>query len=242
MAETKDLFGNKIYKYTKRMSKSKLNAFISCPKKFQLMIDYPQESQTSEALMNGIKVHNMFDKLYEKRNKYNSKDELMEALNKIQPEGYERYKEHFCNWQQEMGFPYVENTEEKIYDEREDMVIKYDRIDFDGRTRILWDYKTGKLKTAEEFELELIQYAYYFMKHKRCRVHYVGIYFADHGKADLIKVTDERIQRCIANIRNSVAEIRDCENSGVFPAKPSWTCKFCQWNHLCPVYNQKNKK
>lgn len=228
----------KEYKYVKRLSKSKLNSFINCPKQFKLMCDYPNESRPGPALIKGIKVHDMFDKLYDNGNQYNSKQDIINKLYEIEPNDYHEYKGKFAEWQEEMGFPNVESTEEKIFDKDDNVVIKYDRIDYDGHTRILWDYKTGKLKNVIDFEFELIVYAYYFMKHTRKRVDYVGIYFADHGKADIIEVTDERIQRVLANVHNYISEIKDCENSKVFPAKKSWTCKWCSWNHLCEAYKK----
>jgi len=234
------LFGNTVkeYNYTKRLSKSKLNCFINCPKQFQLMNDNPKEGIPGPALIKGIKVHDMFDKLYDYKKQYNSKEEIIKKLMEIEPNEYHDYKEKFAEWQKEMNFPKIENTEEKIYDKEDDIVIKYDRLDFDGKTRIMWDYKTGKLKTALDHEFELILYAYYYMKKTRDRIHYVGIYFADHGKADIIKVTDKRIQRVLCDIHNYISEIKDCENSNCFPARKTWKCRFCSWNHLCEVYNK----
>lgn len=235
------LFGDtgKNYKYTKRLSKSKLNSFINCPKQFQLMCDYPKESKPGPALIKGIKVHDMFDKLYDYKKQYNSKEEIINKLMEIEPNEYHEYKEKFAKWQEEMNFPPIENTEEKIFDEEDNIVIKYDRLDYDGNARIMWDYKTGKLKNVQDFEFELILYAYYYMKKTRKRVHYAGIYFADHGIADMLEVTDERLQRVLAQVHNYISEIKDYENSKVFPAKKSWKCKWCQWNHICGVYNKK---
>lgn len=229
----------KDYKYIKRLSKSKLNSFAQCPKQFQLMTDYPNESVPGPALINGIKVHDMFDKLYENTNQYHNKEDILKKLDEIEPNNFKDYKEKFAIWQEEMCFPIIENTEEKIFDKEDNIVIKYDRIDYDGDIRILWDYKTGKKKKVENFEFELLQYAYYFMKHTRKKVHYVGIYFADHGVSDLMEITDEKIQQMLVQLHNYISDIKDMEMQGSFPAKLGFQCKFCQWNHLCSQYQNK---
>lgn len=241
MSKDTSLFGDvqRDYKYTKRLSKSKLLSFMNCPKQFKLMNDYPNESKPGPALIKGIKVHDMFDKLYENGRQYNNKEDIIFELNRISPNEYDEYKMPFANWQEEMGFPKVESTEEKIYDKEDDIVIKYDRIDYDGTTRILWDYKTGKLKAAIDHEFELMLYAYYYMKATRKKVHYVGIYFADHGISDLIKVTDDKISRMLTQTYQEISNIKEYENINTFPAKPSFTCKWCSWNHLCDTYLKK---
>jgi CRISPR/Cas system-associated exonuclease Cas4 (RecB family) len=139
-----------------------------------------------------------------------------------------------------------ESVEGKIYSESQDMVIKWDRIDFDGKRRTIWDYKTGKLYTGKQFtdkfKFELMIYAFIYMLETKKKVDYVGIYFIDHGKALTLEVDNESIQDIIKQIFELKLEMNDYQQNNVWPERYSFTCRWCDFKNKCDSYKRFSKK
>ena len=224
---------------SKRLSKSKINSFKQCPKQFYLTHHYPEYIEKGEALIRGTELHDILDKLYDYDIDFKDMEAVYNTLSEIDKEKkYKKQIQFFVDWLKSINYQVPENTEEKIYDIEDDIVIKYDRIDYDGQNRILWDYKTGKKKSMDNFKFELLMYAYYYMKNKKKQIDYVGIYFIDHGSFLLLKVKKEDLQEVLADIHNQKAQIRESERSDVWPAKLQFFCKFCPVNKICEKYQK----
>ncbi|MFW6025475.1 MAG: PD-(D/E)XK nuclease family protein [Candidatus Woesearchaeota archaeon] len=226
-------------KISNRLSKSKIKSFKQCPRQLYLTQTYPEEIVKGEALIRGTELHDILDKLYSYNIDFKDKEQVYKTLLNLDTQNkYTPQLNLFVDWLELLEFPVPENTEEKIYDKQDDIVIMYDRIDYDGEKRVLWDYKTGKKKNVNEFKFELMMYAYYFMKQKRKQVHYVGIYFIDYGTFDMLPVTKKDLQEVVADIHNEQANIREAERNNVFPAKLQFFCKWCPVNHICEKYQK----
>lgn len=222
----------------KKLSKSKLLTFETCPKKYWFSQYYPELNKPSPAMARGIEIHDILDQTFELNDLPNNKTELFNEIMKL-PNAI-KYKDEikkFIEWHEEMNYITPESCEEKLYDEQTDIVVKWDRIDYDGNNRCLIDYKTGQKKTVENHKFELLLYAFIFMKVKKLRVDYVAIYFVDHKHFDMLKVTKKDIQEMLVKLYDYKDNMRDMQNQGVWPGKKNWTCKWCPFKEHCSVYN-----
>lgn len=262
------------YKFTKRLSKSKLECYKQCPKKFYFMKTQPYEALEIPALIRGSALHETFDDFEQyrmlNRDKDYNRETCLNLLHKVgakhKPEydrslemiktdweqgpktkpmkkypTFEKAIEMFVDWLEEFNFMIPESCEEKIYDSDDDFVAMYDRVDFDGKVRILWDYKTGAIGKKEKFEPQLAWYNIYFTKKHLKNIDYLGIYFADHNKYFLIPVNDEFLQKHYAELHNLKFEIEECESEDRWPTKKNFLCGWCQYRHLCPLFGGEEK-
>jgi len=223
---------------SKRLSKSKLNTFITCPKQYWFSQYFPQKAEIVPAMVRGSELHDLFEEVY--KVPHLDKSKLLATFNTLKngPK-YEKEVTKFIKWLDELGIVKPESVEEKIYNKEDDVVIKYDRIDFDGDTRILWDYKSGRVHPVKDFKFELGLYALFYQKEHKKPIHFVGIYFIDSGTYDLIKVDKQLLQEVYTTFLENKELIKDYQNLNVWPAKKNWKCKWCRWKDDCEVYNKK---
>ncbi len=224
-----------------RLSKSKLLEFKQCPKKFYFSRLFPQEIEQSEAMIRGSNLHDLFEEFEQYRI---SNKEF--AINKWKH--LERFEEKYIpqiklfmdKFLRKFNGIIPESVEGKIYSEKEDIVIKWDRIDFDGKNRIIWDYKTGKLYKGRAFEskfkFELMIYAFIYMLETKQRINYVGIYFIDHGEYQLLEVTNKDIQDIIVEIKELKMQLNDYYKNNTWPEKYSYLCNYCSFKNKCETY------
>lgn len=237
-----DLNSVEIKDITKRLSKSKLNTFKTCPRQYWFSAYFPEQAAPSPAMIRGVRLHNLFDDIFkvEEIKDIKSRLSFLEQTQNLKNANlFTKELEKFATFQEQLGFIFPESCEEKIYDEEEDLVIKWDRIDFDGEHRVIWDYKSGQLKDVTDFWYELGIYALIYMKKTGKRVHYVGIYFMDHGTYDLIEVTEEYMIKVLTEIYNDKSELKSCQDNNNWPTNKGMHCNWCRWKTKCPAYNKK---
>jgi len=226
---------------TKRLSKSKINTFKQCPKRFYFSQTDPKPFVKHPAMERGTELHDIFENLYKDSLELkpdNFKDQLMKIPNS---DKYLKEMNKFIEWQSQNNFMLPESCEEKIYDNELDIVIKWDRIDFDGKSRCLIDYKSGKLKKVSDFKSELMIYACIYMRNTKQRIDYVGIYFIDHGIFEYIPVTNEDMQQTILELDDIKCEMTDYQNINYWPEKSSYLCEWCDWKDNCSTYQRYKK-
>lgn len=232
---------------TKRLSKSKLLVFKDCPKQYYFRENFPQEFVPSPQMIRGTKLHDLFEEFEQWRI-----DKKEQAINKWKH--LDRFEEEFVpqiklfinKFLKKYDGIVPESVEGKIYSEAQDMVIKWDRIDYDGKNRTIWDYKTGNLyigkQFVDKFKFELMVYAFIYMLETKKKVNYVGIYFIDHGKSQLIKVDDNTIKEIIKEIFELKLEMSDYQQNGIWPERYSYKCRWCDYKNKCSSYKRFNKK
>lgn len=121
------------------------------------------------------------------------------------------------------------NTEEKI--EYLDWVGVVDRIDKINDKIIIIDYKTTKGFTIEEYEDELLLYAWLVKHQKNITPSYIAIYFTENNNFIYKAITNKDIEENI-NILNEEKKLYEkaiAENK--FPKQPGYYCKL-----YCPFY------
>jgi len=230
---------------TKRLSKSKLLVFKNCPKQYWFQQYYPQEIKPSSQMIRGTNIHDLFEEFEQWRiNNNESSINKWKHLEKFKEEYTPQIKLFINNFLKKYK-TIPESVEGKIYSEEQDIVIKWDRIDYDGNKRILWDYKTGNLYKGaafiNKFKFELMIYAFIYMLETGKRIDYVGIYFIDHGVDSLIKVDNKSIQEIIKEIFELKLEMNDYQQNNVWPEKYSYSCRWCDYKDKCSTYQRFNK-
>jgi len=157
---------------------------------------------------------------------------------------YEKQVKMFVDWIEQLGFTYPENCEEKIYDEDFDFVALYDRLEFDGKVRIVMDYKTGKEHDLSDYtDDELPWYAFFIeKKYPEKKIDYVLIYFVDLGKAKLVKYTEEMSMNAMSKFQFLEDGVDECIRNNNWPAQLNNYCGYCPYNEKCKMYQWKLKK
>jgi len=124
---------------TKRLSKSKINSYLTCPKKYWFEQNFPEKFVTNEAMQRGSELHQIFEDLYTKpANLSDDKIKFKETIMKLDNSNkYVDQVNKFIDWQEQFKFMKPESVEKKIYDAEEDLVVMWDRVDFDGKKRCL---------------------------------------------------------------------------------------------------------
>jgi len=231
---------------TKRLSKSKLLVFKQCPKLYYFRENFPTEFKPSPQMERGTKLHDLFEEFELSRINNKTKFNEWKHLKRFSDEYVPQIKLFINKFLKEYNNIVPESVEGKIYSKSQDMVIKWDRIDFDGKNRIVWDYKTGNLYTGKQFtdkfKFELMIYAFIYMLETKKKVDYVGIYFIDHGSHQLIKVDNESIQSIIKQIFELKLEMKDYQQNGIWPERYGFKCRWCDYKKKCDSYKRFNKK
>lgn len=126
-----------------------------------------------------------------------------------------------------------------------------DRLDKEGESFVINDYKTNKQlppEEKEEYREQLTLYALgvkqkygkYFQKLK-ARLHYLHFELTDEWE-----ITDELLQPIIEKYReaiNAIEKARFDYNMGIttaFPTKQNAYCKYCEYQQLCPLWKHLN--
>jgi putative RecB family exonuclease len=199
-----------------------------------------EEDLLGESSMNLTNSESTLESTHFNFNKYpelfDSEEKILERFSKVSnSDKYPKEIKHFIEYQKNVNFLVPESVEEKVYDKELDLVAMWDRVDFDGDKRCMIDYKTGRLKKVEDHKFELLLYAYIYMRKYKRRIDYVAIYFVDHGKFDIMPITDDDIEGFIVEYSNIKMEMEDCQRNDVWPAKKNWTCQWCSFKPKCPI-------
>ena len=233
------------------LSKSKINTFISCPRKFYYQ--YIEKIQTSNEFAEiGIDIHSIAEEFL-KLNKFGSREDILNVL--LNSSTYkEEYREH-CDNLATFFYDMLVEREYSVFS-AEEKLVSY-RYKFTGLADlvledkqgnlIIIDYKTGKSSTAKHYKLEL---CYYKMlveeKFKGKKVSHVGIFFTKDGFLCLLEFSEdkEKFSRedvcsiydyyLACNFIKTVRiEIEDYTENNNFPPRRQHLCNYCGYIGEC---------
>ena len=232
-----------------RLSKSKINTFQQCPRKFRYIYvdELPRAEPDDESpLTIGTEIHNIFEeflkdvdlewfssigsagqlniiKEYDIDNKYISHlRNFLVFLNDIIDDGYNILG---CE-------PHFESSELNLHGYL-DLVLEKD-----GKLTVI-DYKTGKAKAITEFRLELIYYALLAQKELNLPVEMVGIFFSKTGHlklANFIEEPDKGAWISYEDVQSAVLYLKEVERKieeEDFRFKTNWLCDYCDYQTEC---------
>ena len=228
-----------------RLSKSKINNYLQCPRKFRYSYINKIETGENEHFKIGTDVHKIaedFINIWKKENSIDFLDTLYELESKYEDD----YKDHCQNLAEffkkiliDEGYE-VLSTEDDIISEKYNFSGKYDLVlEKEGKLTVI-DYKTGKSSSVRDYVTEL---CYYKMlvedKYPEKTVEYAAIYFTKDGGYSELMFTDAEysaINCSLTEYNNKldlIEEVRKKIETGEFPPKRQYLCQYCDFKTHC---------
>lgn len=250
----------------KFFSPSSINTYLKCPRQYlySYILDLRAKDGNPNSLSYGLAVHEAceFAVTYAKENlNYPSKEEFItvfkKSLSKLPLSDYNQREILEQRGENSLGKFYVNlcatpismlhQTEMKIELELDGVKFKgfIDRIDknSDG-TYSIYDYKTGKAKTAriicpegehEDYYNQLALYKYYFEKSTGEKVKDTTFIFPEEFEKNLtIELSEKDCEDVISKFKTAISDIKSYK----FPPVPDKNnakqpCMFCSYRDFC---------
>jgi ATP-dependent helicase/DNAse subunit B len=231
-----------------RLSVSAMKTYESCRRKYYYQyIKKVQRKQDWEHLKVGNFVHKVLEMFHLKL-----KDESLDlthgpavmkemcskywaefALSQEQVDTAKKMLKQYLAQMSQLGMPKVLAAEKKFYlmiDSDISMVGVIDRVDEDGETYHLVDYKTGKSKYLDE--VQLMVYALAMFKEKPEASVFVASYLclAEDCKYITYKFTKTDTEKLIEKIKLVAKNIREDKT---WEPTPTPLCKYCDFAQIC---------
>jgi len=235
------------------LSYSQLNTYKSCPYKFKLRYILKIPTKPSIPLLYGSIIHNVLHQMYKNLRDQKYLLELEIAYNIIDNQWsispFETLEE--AKSYKDKAKSSIKSYYEKIYKKTETPILleenfktlskgivitgKIDRIDKNGTSYKMIDYKTGRIHDLKEVKKNLQLKIYSLASIQKFNIipTEIGLFFVDN----LLDVSFSPDQRYIDNLQKDINEkimpVMDSINSGLFPAKPGMFCKTCEYKNVC---------
>ena len=238
-----------------RLSKSKINTFIECPRKFKYRYIDEITEEPNKYMQFGTYVHeiaeNVANKLME--NEYVDKQIIDDAFKSINYDAEFEADQHLDGLKKFFYDIYSNGyqifaAEDLIYDEKQNLVGIIDIVieKKDTNELIIFDYKTGRPGPITRYKLELCVYK----RLLECRYpeHNIisgGIYFTgysayrianfEESKEDYFtSKSKENIKETDFNYVSTVSDkIYETIERKYFMAKKGFMCKYCFYKKRC---------
>ena len=227
-----------------KLSKSKINEYLQCPRKFRYVYVNEIETEENEHFKIGGDVHKIaedFIKLWQKDDSIDFLDTLYELESKYEDD----YKDHCQNlaefFKEKLtceGYE-VFSTEEYIISEKYNFSGKSDLVlEKDGKLTVI-DYKTGKSSSVRDYVTELCYYKMLVEDKYSKTVEYAAIFFTKDGGYSELMFTDAQysaVNCSITEYNNKIElieEVREKIEAGEFPPKRQYLCKSCDFKDHC---------
>jgi RecB family exonuclease len=218
-----------------KLSVSKIEEFDKCKYSYYLtnISQEKKESEDPAQLIKGVEIHQMFDDAYKDIIDNKDRQEVLKAIEtqiKKDPK-YVKYKDHADNFlalNKRIGGSLPLYREVKLFDSELNISGVIDRVDYDGNSLVIIDYKTGKESTVKKHHFQLAIYTYLFSKtHNQNPTHW-GIYFSDTGNLLIEKVNWDLVRKACSKVSSTRKEILKTIESNQWDKKPSFLCKWCK--------------
>ena len=231
-----------------KLSKSKVNSYLKCPLEFKFQYIDEIEVPENKYMALGSDVHLIAEKFTEKFGddiaSIDTHNELLKIAHDLDI-GYD-LTAHIDNLSSFFDEIFVENSyslfsnEEYLLDEKNrfsgicDIILEDENDEL-----VVIDYKTSKSSSFSKYRLELCYYKLLVENVYDRKVSAVGVFFTKNGRLRLLDVCDEENKRKYLN-QNEINEaidtlhnVRENINNGVFPARRQFLCKYCTFRNLC---------
>lgn len=236
-----------------RMSKSKINQYLVCPRAFRFSYIDKEDKLPPEKgspLQIGIDVHQIFEDYYKDPRAKEITEPYDLSMFEIlcEYEGYRDYTkfiENFIDFNQTLietnGVPgYIPvDVEVKLYDPDLNFVGIIDAVYDTPDGIVILDYKTGKTKAITEYRTELALYKVLYERQANCEVNYVGIYFPRNNDLRMAKILkpDEEPEgkEMVLTLEDeftalaTLDEVRERIAKNHFPPQPGFLCNWCSY-------------
>ncbi|MBQ6100150.1 MAG: PD-(D/E)XK nuclease family protein [Methanobrevibacter sp.] len=231
-----------------RLSKSKVNTYLKCPKEFKFQYIDEIPSKPNKYMSLGSDVHliaeKFTDKFEDNLDGIDIQNELIEIARDLDI-GY-GLDEHIDNLAKFFNEVFVENNY-KFHSNEEYLIDKKHRFsgicdiileDENGHLVVI-DYKTSNSSSFSKYRLELCYYKLLVENVYHKPVSAVGVFFTKNGRLRLLDVCEEENKRkylsyCeIDEAIDTMYDVRDKINRKEFPAKKQYLCRYCTYKKLC---------
>ncbi|WP_406534509.1 PD-(D/E)XK nuclease family protein [Methanobrevibacter sp.] len=240
-----------------KLSKSKVNTYLKCPLEFKFQYIDEIEVPQNKYMALGSDVHLIAEKFSEKFEDNLDEVDIENELIKIAFEeniGYD-LTDHIDNLGSFFKRAFVDN-DYKLFCQEEYIIDEENRfsgicdiiLEDENGELIVIDYKTSKSSSFSKYRLELCYYKLLVENVFGKTVSRVGIFFTKNGRLRLLDVCDEENKRYYLNndeIQQAIDTLHDVRkdiNSGKFPAKKQFLCRYCTYKDLCDDYLYKNSR
>ena len=245
------------------LSYSHIQTYERCPKRYMYTYVDKIPQPLHRSLSFGTSIHNaLYKYLHIYRSIRNNQqqhslfdapaalpglDVLLECLDASwidagyfsQEEMYQRKQEGIdilSNFYSAMGTPEILFLEKSFSTHFDTISIRgrYDRVDITSKNSLeIIDYKTGKLRTAEECEQDMQMHLYQKALGEQFPGYSISttLYFLEHN----IKIQFTHSQESITKTQRTIKSIGNAINQGLFEPTPEVNkCHSCPYNKICP--------
>ena len=193
------------------LSKSKINTFIECPRKFKYRYIDEITEEANKYMLLGTEVHEIAEEIARELLDGNEIDDVFLNLEYDEKLGdHIRGLEKFFKDIYSNGYE-IFSVEEYIVDEESnmngivDIVIKNSRDEL-----IIFDYKTGKPRNIDKYKLELCG----------------GDYFKSQSKGDIGDGDFDYVDAVVDNLYETI-------DRNYFKKEKGFLCRYCFYKEMC---------
>lgn len=229
------------------LSKSKINTFIECPRKFKYRYIDEIAEEANKYMLLGSEVHEIAEEIAIELMEGNEIEDVFLNLEYDEKlEDHIRGLEKFFNDVHSNGYE-IFSVEEYIVDNDSNMNGIVDIVIRNNNDElIIFDYKTGKARSIEKYKLELCVYKVLLeSKYPNLNVVSAGIYFTGDGVyriGNFGSVGDDYFKsQSKGNIDNGdfdyvdsvVDNLYETMDRNYYMRKKGFLCRYCFYKEMC---------
>lgn len=236
------------------LSKSKINTFLQCPRKFKYRYIDEIKEEPNEYMQFGTAVHEIAEdianELIEKENV--NEETINDVISNVKYEGNFDIEDHIEGLKEFFNDIYANNyeifsAEEYILDESDNLIGIIDIVIKNKSDElIIFDYKTGKPRSIDKYKLELTVYKMLLeSKYPNYKVISAGICFTgdnayrianfDNAKEDYFtSQSKEKIKENDFEYVDKISQhIYKTIDRNYFVTRKGFMCKYCFYKDHC---------
>ena len=231
-----------------KLSKSKINCYLKCPREFKYRYIDEIEVEPNEYMELGTKVHliaEIYAKIYGDNPQENPRYylDLIAMQEKINIDEIDIHLDSLASF---FKRAFIEN-DYKLFSQEE--YLTDETHNFSGITDIILetpngdliviDYKTGSSSSFSKCRLELGYYKMLVENNYNKNVISAGIFFTKDNKLRLLHFKDnenKRIYMCNRELDeglDTLYEVRKNINESKFPKEEQFLCRYCTYSSIC---------
>ncbi|MDD4804965.1 MAG: PD-(D/E)XK nuclease family protein [Candidatus Pacebacteria bacterium] len=234
-----------------KLSKSKVNCFLQCPRKFKYenidMIPQPTPAKGSP-LDIGLAIHKIFELFVKEHSnedisQMNKEDILSILMLYDRAKEFERHMINFADFIYECfqnGYQ-VYTAEYYIHNLDYDLSGLADLVLIKDNKLTVVDYKTGKTNSVRKYLLELSYYVILCEEEFDLEVNYVGIFFTKGNDFRFAQVRGDIRKGTLLSQEDIDASVtlldlvNDAVKEGNYQPKRQFLCKYCPYDVKCQL-------
>ena len=229
------------------LSKSKINTFIECPRKFKYRYIDEITEEANKYMLLGTEVHEIAEEIAIELMEGNEIDDVFSNLDYDEKlEDHIKGLEKFFNDIYSNGYE-IFSAEEFIVDEKSnmngivDIVIRNENDEL-----IIFDYKTGQPRDIGKYKLELCVYKTLLeSKYPELNVVSAGIYFTSAGAYRIANFESSTMDYFKSQSKGDIGDgdfdyvdavvdnLYETMDRNYYITKKGYLCRFCFYKEMC---------